>query len=107
MNLTANAYTLPNVYAYSDWLFEQQELKAALFDAAFEEQIKKLTQDAWSFAAVISYIDQTNSLQDNPLNNLLFEIYLGGLRNVSAIRKLLIKATNELAKTNIKGEILK
>ena len=104
MNLPANAYILPNAYAYEDYAYEQQEIKAALFNAEFEEQIKNLTQDAWSFAAVISYLADMDSLKDNPLNKLLFGIYFG--ENNNAIRKLLIKATNELAKHNAKLEKL-
>ena len=104
MNLPANAYILPNAYAYEDYCFEQQEVKAALFDAASEEQIFNLTQDAWSFAAVISYLADMDSLQDNPLNKLLFGIYFG--ENNNAIRELLTKATNELAKHNAKLEKL-
>ena len=104
MNLPANAYTLPNSYVCEDYWFKQEEIKSALFDAAFQEQIFNLTQNAWSFAAVISYLADMDSLKDNPLNKLLFGIYFG--ENNNAIRELLTKATNELAKHNAKLEKL-
>ena len=107
MNVPATVYPLPNAYALEDYWFEQQEIKAALFDAALETEINALTHDAFSFAAVLAYLDQTYSVQDNPLNHLLFEIYLGGMRNVTALRKLLIQATHDVAKHNIKLEMLK
>ena len=100
-SLASNAYTLPNAYAPEDRLYERQEIRAYLQDVEEAKQMERLTDSAWSFAEVIEYVDGKYPVSDNPLNEMLFAIYLGA-GNTEKIRALLVKETEELIKKNAK-----